>query len=141
VTHTWGAPGGGLLDHFDHPRNAGGFEDPDAVGWGRNPACGDLTELHLRVRGGVVAEARFRTFGCGAAIAAASAATEMIRGMSLQEAGRVSASELEAALGGLSPAQRHGALVAEDAVRAAVADHASRRGRARTGAAEPPGPG
>src|SRR5262245_13744100 len=107
------------------------MDSPDAVGESGSAACGDLVRVQLRVRGGRVEDARFLAFGCGAATAAASAACSRLRGASLTDALRLSAADLDADLGGLGPARRHGPELAEDAVaRALEAWYSPRLGRA-----------
>ena len=110
------------VSHFTEPRNVGAVDDPDGKGTDSNPACGDRTTMTVRVRDGRVAEARFRTFGCVAAIASASALTEMTTGRTVEEARRVAPQDVIAALGGL-PARKEGcALMAVGALRAALVD-------------------
>jgi nitrogen fixation NifU-like protein len=130
-----------LLDHYENPRNAGDLPDPDGVATVENPACGDRLKLSLRIGEGRIREARFRAFGCPAAIAASSVTTEMITGRSLSEAGRLSNVEVATALGGLPPAKIHCSVLAEEAVRAAIEDYRHRprpgdrrRGRNASGA-------
>ncbi len=120
-----------VLDHYENPRNVGEIEDADAVATAGNPACGDLMRLSLRIRDGIIEDARFKTFGCGAAIAASSMATEMLKGRSLEEAARLTNRDVAEALGGLPPVKMHCSVLAEDAVRAALADY---RNRTETGA-------
>ncbi len=118
--------GARLLDHYENPRNAGDLQDPDVVATVENPACGDTVKLALRVSGGIISDVRFKASGCAAAIAASSAATELILGRSLEEASAVGRDEVAAALGGLPPSKRHCSILAEQAVRAAVAGYAAR---------------
>jgi len=117
-----------VLDHFQHPRNVGELPDPDGVGDVENPACGDRTRLTIRVRDGRIVESRFRTQGCTAAIAASSITTELIRGKTLEEAGRLTKEEVAAALGGLPRNKLHCSVLAEDVIRAALEDYRRRRG-------------
>ena len=115
-----------VIDHFRNPRNVGILPDPDGEGYAENSACGDATTLYLRVTDGRIAEARFRTFGCAAAIAASSALTEMLKGRSVDEALRIRKEDVAEALGGLPPTKLHCSVLAEDAVRAAVDDYRKR---------------
>lgn len=115
-----------VIDHFRNPRNVGLMENPDGQGYAENSVCGDAMTLYLRVAGGRIAEARFRTFGCAAAIAASSALTEMLRGRSPDEALEIRKEDVGAALGGLPPTKLHCSVLAEDAVRAAVIDYRKR---------------
>ena len=122
-----------VRDHFLNPRNVGDFPDADGVGVGVGVgevgavSCGDVMRISIRVRDGRVVEARFRTFGCGTAIAASSVATELICGRALEEVRRFSNEEVSAALGGLPPAKSHCPILAEEAVRAAVEDYVRRQ--------------
>lgn len=116
-----------VIDHFQNPRNVGSLPDPDGQGYAENSACGDAMTLYLRVADGRIAEAKFRTFGCAAAIAASSALTEMLRGRSLDEALQIRKEDVAGALGGLPPTKLHCSVLAEDAVRAAVDDYRKRQ--------------
>jgi len=118
----------GALDHYDNPRNVGDIEDPDAEALVSNPACGDTLKLALRLAGGRVVEARFRASGCVGVIAASSAATELIRGRTIAEAAACTSRAIADSLGGLPPAKRHGADLAETAIRKALQERAALRG-------------
>jgi nitrogen fixation NifU-like protein len=119
------------VSHFTEPRNVGGVEDPDGKGSDTNPSCGDRTTITVRVRDGRVEEARFRTFGCVAAIASASALTELVTGRTLADARALAPADVMSALGGL-PVRKEGcALMAVGALRAALTD-ADVRARAGT---------
>ncbi len=110
------------VDHFTSPRNVGGVTDPDGKGSDTNPSCGDRTIITVRIRGGRIEEARFRTFGCVAAIASASALTELVTGRSVAAARDLGAADIVTTLGGL-PARKEGcALMAIGALRAALVD-------------------
>jgi len=115
-----------VMDHFRNPRNVGELENPDGVGRAGNPICGDVMEMQIRVQNGIIADAKFRTFGCGAAIATSSMATEMVKGKSLEEALTISNKALAEALDGLPAAKMHCSSLAEDALRAAIADYTSK---------------
>jgi nitrogen fixation NifU-like protein len=115
-----------VLDHYENPRNVGDIEDADAEATVGNPACGDLMKLTLRIRDGVVAEARFKTYGCGAAIAASSMTTVMIRGMRVEDLEKVTNRSVAEALGGLPPAKLHCSVLAEEAIRSSLADYRRR---------------
>src|SRR5882762_7238411 len=112
-----------VLDHFFNPRNVGDIPDADGVGEVGAVACGDVMRISIKVQEGRIAEARFRTFGCGTSIAASSVTTELIRGRTVEEALKFSNTEVSAALGGLPPAKSHCPVLAEEAVKAAVADY------------------
>jgi nitrogen fixation NifU-like protein len=115
-----------LLDHFNHPRNMGEMDCPDGVGQATNPACGDTMRLFIRVEGNRIAEAKFLSFGCAAAIASSSMTTEMIQGKTVEETLMITKEMVSEALGGLPPTKMHCSVLAEDAIRAAVADYRRR---------------
>ena len=115
-----------LIDHFRNPRNAGIMRNPDGVGEGEYKDCMDLVRFHLRVEDGKVTEARFQAYGCGPTIAAASAATEVAAGCTLEALLAVEAARVEAAVGGLPEPRRHAAEVAVLGLRAAARDALSR---------------
>ena len=119
-----------VLDHFFNPRNVGDLPDADGVGEVGAVACGDVMRISIKVRDGRIAEARFRTFGCGTSIATSSITTELIRGRTVEEAQRLSNAEVSAALGGLPPAKCHCPILAEEAVKAAVTDYLRKREKA-----------
>ena len=112
-----------VLDHFNHPRNMGEMDHPDGVGQATNPACGDTMRLFIRVERNRIAEAKFLTFGCAAAIASSSMTTEMIQGKTVEEILMISKEMVSGALGGLPPTKIHCSVLAEDAIQAAVADY------------------
>jgi len=110
-----------VLDHFLNPRNVGDLPSPDGVGEAGAVSCGDVVRIGIRVQDGRIVEARFRTYGCGTAIACSSMATELIRGRTVEEAARLSNDEVAAAFGGLPATKAHCTVLAEEAVKAAVA--------------------
>jgi len=112
-----------VLDHFLHPRHVGDIPDADGVGEVGAAACGDVVRIGIRVREGKIAEARFRTYGCGTAIACSSMATELIMGKTVEEAAALSNEKVSAAFGGLPATKAHCPILAEEAVKAAVADY------------------
>ena len=116
-----------VLDHFRNPRNTGILDNADAVGIAENSACGDVLHLYLSIADGRAERASFRTFGCAAAIAAGSILTEMVTGATLEEISRISKQDVVEALGGLPPMKVHCSVLAEDAIRAALADLAKRQ--------------
>lgn len=116
-----------LVDHFLNPRNAGLMREPDGAGSDEYAGCGDLTRVFLRVREGRVHETRFQAYGCGPTIAAASIATELAAGRTLEDLAALKAQEVEDALDGLPEDRRHAAEVAAGAVRAAALDALARR--------------
>ena len=115
-----------VMDHFLNPRNTGELKDPDAASFVENPACGDMVKLTLRIRDGVISEARTQTFGCAAAIAAASALTELLIGRTLAAAMEVRDSHVVEKLGGLPEHKMKCSLVTQEAVREALAPFAAR---------------
>jgi nitrogen fixation NifU-like protein len=112
-----------VMDHLKHPRNMGEIENPDGVGEAQNPVCGDTMRLSIRVETGRIIDAKFLTFGCGAAIASSSMTTEMIKGKTTEEALLISDQMIADALGGLPPSKVHCSVLAEKAIRAAVLDY------------------
>ena len=109
-----------VLDHFEHPRNVGEVEGADACAEVENPACGDIMRLSLKLAGGRIAQARFRTKGCVPSIACGSALTEMLQGKSVAEGRSLRREELVAAVGGLAPESLHASHLAMDALAAAL---------------------
>jgi nitrogen fixation NifU-like protein len=120
-----------VMEHFTNPRNVGVIEDPDGVGKVGNPVCGDLMEMMIKVCGGRITDIKFRTFGCGAAIATSSIATEMVMGKSLEEAAQLSRQQVAEALGGLPPQKMHCSNLAAEALHAALEDYYSRHPESR----------
>ena len=120
-----------VMDHFSNPRNVGELADANGVGEVGNPTCGDIMKMDLKIENGVIKEVRFKTFGCGAAIATSSMATEMVRGKTLNEALEVSNKAVMEALGGLPPQKVHCSVLAEEAIRAAIEDYRSHNGKPR----------
>ena len=117
-----------VLDHLKHPRNRGEMENPDGVGEAQNPACGDTMRLFIKVERDRILDAKFLTFGCGAAIASSSITTEMIKGKTIEEVLRISDQVIAEALGGLPSTKLHCSVLAEKAIQAAVLDYRKRRG-------------
>lgn len=118
-----------LIDHFLNPRNAGLMRAPDGVGEDEYEGCGDLARFFLRVHDGRAAELRFQTYGCGPTIAAASVASELVRGRAVEDLVNVKAEEIERALEGLPDDRKHAADVVAGALRAAVLDYLARAGQ------------
>ena len=118
-----------VMDHFLNPRNVGEIEDADAVAEVGNITCGDALKIYLKLDAeGKIAEAKFKTFGCGAAVATSSMATEMIKGKSVEEALKLTNKAVQEALRGLPPVKIHCSLLAEEAVHAALWDYAQKKG-------------
>jgi len=112
-----------VMDHFKNPRNVGEVENADATGTAGNPQCGDIMELSLKVENDVITDVKFKTFGCGAAIATSSMVTELVKGKTIDEALGVSNKAVAEALGGLPPIKMHCSVLAEEALQAAVEDY------------------
>jgi len=112
-----------VMDHFRNPRNVGVMENPSGIGKVGNPICGDVMELFIRVENNIITDAKFRTFGCGAAISTSSIVTELVKGKSLEEALQISNKAVAEALGGLPPIKMHCSVLAEEALKAAIDDY------------------
>lgn len=112
-----------VMDHFSNPRNVGEVEEADGTGTVGNPQCGDIMKLTLKVEGDVIQDVKFKTFGCGAAIATSSMITELVKGKKLSEAGEVSNNTVSEALDGLPPVKEHCSNLAADALQAALDDY------------------
>jgi len=124
-----------VMDHFMNPRNVGVIEDADGVGRTGNPTCGDLMEMSIKIDENVITDIKFRTFGCGAAIATSSMATELIKGKTIDEALEISNRAIAEALDGLPPIKMHCSVLAADALRATLTDYYTRQGRLEKAAA------
>lgn len=111
-----------VMDHFENPRNVGEIPDADGVGQVGNPTCGDIMKIYLKIKDNVIDDIKFKTFGCGAAIATSSMITEMVKGMTIEEALRVSNKQVAEALDGLPPKKTHCSGLAADALQAALED-------------------
>jgi nitrogen fixation NifU-like protein len=120
-----------VMDHFLNPRNMGDVESADGVGEVGAAACGDIMKISLKIRDGKIEDARFKTFGCGSAIASSSMATELIKGRTLEEAKNFSNQEVVDALGGLPPVKIHCSVLAEEALKAAIEDYEAKQGAAK----------
>ncbi len=112
-----------VMEHFKNPRNVGEMENPDGVGYVGNPVCGDIMELYIKVNDGIIVEAKFKTFGCGAAIATSSIVTEMVKGKSIEKALKISNKAVAEALDGLPPVKMHCSVLAEEALKSAIEDY------------------
>ena len=118
-----------VMDHFSNPRNVGEIENADGVGEVGNAKCGDIMRMYLKIEDGIIKDVRFKTFGCGAAIATSSMATELIKGKSIEEALTLTNKAVIEALDGLPPAKVHCSVLAEEAVKSALADYYKKIGR------------
>ena len=118
-----------VMDHFYHPRNVGEIPDADGEGEVGNPVCGDVMKLYIKVKDGVITDAKFKTFGCGAAIATSSMVTELVKGKTIDQALSISNRAVAEALGGLPPSKMHCSVLAEEALKAAIDDYLARQGK------------
>ena len=112
-----------VMEHFQHPRNVGEIEDASGVGTEGNPTCGDLMTIYIKVEDNIITDVKFKTFGCGAAIATSSMITEMAVGKTIEEALKISRNDVADELEGLPPVKMHCSNLAADALRAAIADY------------------
>ena len=117
-----------VMDHFMNPRNVGDMEDADGVGVEGNPTCGDAMKIYIKVKDGKIVDAKFKTFGCGAAIAVSSIVTEMVKGKTLDEALSISKEAVASELGGLPPQKMHCSNLGADALKKAIEDYRSKQG-------------
>ncbi len=116
-----------VMDVFQNPKNVGEIENPDGKGTVGNEVCGDIMQITLRIKNDVIVDAKFKTFGCAAAIATSSTATEMIKGMTLEEALKVTNKSVIEKLGGLPPQKIHCSVLAEEAIKAAIEDYRAKQ--------------
>jgi nitrogen fixation NifU-like protein len=116
-----------VMDHFKNPRNVGEIENADGVGTVGNPTCGDLMTMYIKVKDEKIEDIKFKTFGCGAAIATSSMATEMAKGKTIKEAMNISRAEVAKNLGGLPPIKMHCSNLAADALHEAIKDYQTKK--------------
>ncbi|MFQ5906496.1 MAG: Fe-S cluster assembly scaffold protein NifU [bacterium] len=116
-----------VMEHFQHPRNVGEMPDADGVGEVGNPVCGDLMKVFIKVKDGVITDVKVLTFGCAAAIATSSMATEMIKGKTVEEALALTNKAVAEALEGLPPVKMHCSVLAEEGIKSAIEDYRKRR--------------
>jgi len=112
-----------VMEHFRNPHNMGEISNPSGVGHVGNPVCGDIMELYIKVENDVITDAKFKTFGCGAAIATSSMVTDIIKGKTIEEALKVSNKAVADALGGLPKVKMHCSVLAEEALKSAIEDY------------------
>ena len=117
-----------VMEHFTNPRNGGEMPDANGVGEVGNAKCGDIMRMYLKIEDGIIKDVSFKTFGCGAAVATSSMATEMVKGKTVQEAMEVTNKAVMEALDGLPPVKVHCSLLAEEAIHAALWDYAEKNG-------------
>ncbi|MBQ8554802.1 MAG: Fe-S cluster assembly scaffold protein NifU [Clostridia bacterium] len=116
-----------VMDHFANPRNVGEIPNPSGTGTVGNAKCGDIMKMDILVEDNVITDVKFKTFGCGAAIATSSMATELVKGKTIDEALQLTNKAVAEALDGLPPVKMHCSLLAEEAIHAAIADYQSRQ--------------
>ena len=115
-----------VMDHFQNPRNVGKLDDADGIGEVGNAKCGDIMRIYIKVEDDVITDVKFKTFGCGAAIATSSKATELVKGLTLEEAEKITNKMVMESLGGLPPVKIHCSVLAEEALHAAIQDYRER---------------
>ena len=126
-----------VMDHFMNPRNVGEIENASGVGQVGNMKCGDIMKVYLQIEDGKIMDAKFKTFGCGAAVATSSMATELVKGKTVEEALQVTNKAVMEALDGLPPVKVHCSLLAEEAIHAALWDYAQKNGITIEGLSQP----
>ena len=124
-----------VMDHFMNPRNVGDLENPDGTGTYGSPVCGDMMQIQIKVKDDVITDAKFKTFGCGSAIASSSMATSMIIGKSIDEALAISNKQIIEELGGLPAVKVHCSVLADHAIKSAIYDYAQKNGKTYAGLA------
>ncbi len=112
-----------VMEHFMNPRNVGEIEDADGVGQVGNPVCGDIMTIYIKVKDDVITDIKFKTFGCGAAIATSSMVTELVKGKTIKESLKVTNKDVAEELDGLPPVKMHCSLLAEEGLKAAIEDY------------------
>jgi len=117
-----------VMDHFTNPRNVGEIIDASGIGTVGNPVCGDVMKMYLKIENEIIIDVKFKTFGCGAAVATSSMVTEMVKGKSISEALTITNQTVAEALGGLPPVKMHCSVLAEEALRSALKDYYKKQG-------------
>ena len=112
-----------VMEHFRNPRNVGEMKNPDGIGHVGNPVCGDIMEMYIKVENNIIVDAKFKTFGCGAAIATSSMVTELVKGKTIDEALKISNQAVVEALGGLPHIKMHCSVLAEEVLKSAINDY------------------
>lgn len=118
-----------VVEHYSNPRNVGKIENASGVGEVGNPVCGDIMKMFIKVENNIITDVKFKTFGCGAAIATSSISTEMIKGKTIEEALKLSNTDVVNELGGLPPVKLHCSVLAEEAIHEAIADYLRKEGK------------
>ncbi len=122
-----------VMDHFMNPRNVGEIPDADGIGEVGNAKCGDIMKMYLKIENNIIVDAKFKTFGCGAAVATSSMATEMVKGKTIEEALAITNKAVAEALDGLPPIKMHCSNLAEEAIKAAIEDYMRKNGKSGNG--------
>jgi nitrogen fixation NifU-like protein len=117
-----------VMEHFANPRNVGEIEDANAVGVVGNPRCGDIMKIYMKIENNIIQDVKFKTFGCGAAVATSSMATEMVKGRTVEEALALTNTAVAEALDGLPPVKMHCSVLAEEAIKSAIGDYYKKQG-------------
>lgn len=117
-----------VVEHYTNPRNVGEIENADGIGEVGNPICGDVMKMYLKIENEVIKDVKFKTYGCGAAIATSSVTTEMIKGKTIKEALEITNEQVVEELGGLPPIKLHCSVLAEEAIKTAIADYYRKKG-------------
>ena len=118
-----------VMDHFSNPRNVGELEDANAIGEVGNSKCGDIMKIYMKIDNDVIQDVKFKTFGCGAAVATSSMATELVKGKTVEEALKLTNQAVMEALDGLPPAKVHCSVLAQEAIHSAIADYYQKQGK------------
>ncbi len=120
-----------VMDHFFNPRNVGEIEDADGIGEVGNPRCGDIMRMYIKVKENIIIDIKFKTFGCGAAVATSSMVTEMVKGKNINEALEITNKQVAEALDGLPPVKMHCSNLAEAGIKAAIDDYYKKNGKGK----------
>lgn len=120
-----------VMDHFFNPRNVGVIEDADGIGEVGNPVCGDIMRMYIKVKDDVITDIKFKTFGCGAAVATSSMVTEMVKGKNIKDALEITNKQVAEALDGLPPIKMHCSNLAEAGIKAAIDDYYKKNGKGK----------
>ncbi len=118
-----------VIEHYSNPRNVGKIENASGVGEVGNPICGDIMKMYLKIENNMIVDVKFKTFGCGAAIASSSVSTEMVKGKTIEEALTLTNKDVIKELGGLPPVKLHCSVLAEEAIKEAIADYYRKEGK------------
>ena len=118
-----------VIEHYSNPRNVGEIPDASGVGEVGNPVCGDIMKMYLKIENGIITDVKFKTFGCGAAIATSSVSTELIKGKTVEDALKLTNKEVVNELGGLPPVKFHCSVLADEAIKSAIADYYRKEGK------------